>query len=100
MMFCTEDFECVVRKKLQAVKKTGPDVSHFTASYNKALNWCSNVTPEEAQFFLKSTSGKRSPSKCAMQIVQCLCSFKLLPSVQVWSLCKGCIVFWIQLRFW
>ena len=53
MMFCPAEFEHVVRKKLQAVKHTGPDVSQYIAAFNKALNRCSNISPQEAQFLLE-----------------------------------------------
>ena len=53
MTFCPADFEHVARKKLQAVKQTGPDVSQYTAAFNEALNWCSNVSPQEAQFLFE-----------------------------------------------
>ena len=46
MMFRPADFERMARKKLQAVKQTGPDVSQYIAAFNKVLNRCSNVSPQ------------------------------------------------------
>ena len=43
----------MARKKLQAVKQTGPDVSQYIATFNEALNRCSNVSPQEAQFLFE-----------------------------------------------
>ena len=53
MMFCPADFERVAKKKLQAVKQTGPDVSQYIAAFNEALNRCSNVSPQEVQFLFE-----------------------------------------------
>ena len=51
--FCPVDFEHVARKKLQAVKRTGPDVSQYIAAFNKALNQCYNISPQEVQFLFE-----------------------------------------------
>ena len=53
MTFCPADFERMARKKLQAVKQTGPDLSQCIAAFNEALNRCSNVSPQEAQFLFE-----------------------------------------------
>ena len=53
MMFRPADFERMVRKKLQAVKQIGPDVSQYIAAFNEALNQCSNLFPQEAQFLFE-----------------------------------------------
>ena len=51
--FCPADFERVVRKKLQAVKQTEPDVSQYITAFNEALNRCSNLSPQGAQFLFE-----------------------------------------------
>ena len=53
MTFYPADFEHMARKKLQAVWQTGPDLSQYIAAFNKALNRCSNVSPQEAQFLFE-----------------------------------------------
>ena len=51
--FCPADFELMARKKLQAMKQTGPNVSQYTAAFNNTLKWCSNISPEEPQFLFE-----------------------------------------------
>ena len=70
MTFRPADFERVARKKLQAVKQTGPDVSQYIASFNKALNRCSNVSPQEAQFLFEEHLWK----EIALQVYNANCT--------------------------
>ena len=69
-MFHPADFERVVRKKLQAVKQTGPDVAQYIAAFNKALNWCSNVSPQEVQFLFEEHLWK----EIALQVYNANCT--------------------------
>ena len=69
MMFCPADFERMVRKKLQAVKQTGPDVSQYIAAFSKALNWCSNVSAQETQFLFEEHLWK----EIALQVYNANC---------------------------
>ena len=70
MMFCSADFEHVAREKLQTVKQTGPDVSQYIAAFNKALNRCSNVLPQEAQFLFEEHLWK----EIALQVYNANCT--------------------------
>ena len=70
MTFRPADFERVARKKLQAVKQTGPDVSQYIASFNEALNRCSNVSPQEAQFLFEEHLWK----EIALQVYNANCA--------------------------
>ena len=69
-MFSPADFEHMARKKIQAVKQTGPDVSQYIAAFNKALNWCSNVSPQEAQFLFEEHLWK----EIALQVYNANCT--------------------------
>ena len=70
MMFRPADFECMAKKKPQAVKQTGPDVSQYIASFNEALNRCSNVSPQEAQFLFEEHLWK----EIALQVYNANCA--------------------------
>ena len=70
MTFGPADFERVARKKLQAVKQTGPDVSQYIASFNKALNRCSIDSPQEAQFLFEEHLWK----EIALQVYNANCA--------------------------
>ena len=70
MMFCPADFKHMARKKLQAVKQTGPDVSQYIAAFNKALNLCSNISPQEAQFLFEEHLWK----EIALQVYNANCT--------------------------
>ena len=70
MTFRPADFERVARKKLQAVKQTGPDVSQYIAAFNKALNRCSNISPQEAQFLFEEHLWK----EIALQVYNSNCT--------------------------
>ena len=70
MTFYPADFERVARKKLQAVKQTGPDVFQYIATFNKALNRCSNVSPQEAQFLFEEHLWKET----ALQVYNANCT--------------------------
>ena len=68
--FRPADFERVARKKLQAVKQTGPDVSQYIAAFNKALNRCSSVSPDEAKFLFEEHLWK----EIALQVYNANCT--------------------------
>ena len=70
MTFVPAYFEHMAKKKLQAVKQTGPDVSQYIAAFNKALNRCSNVSPQEAQFLFEEHLWK----EIALQVYNANCT--------------------------
>ena len=69
MTFCSADFERMIRNKFQAVKQTEPDVSQYIAAFNKALNQCYNVSPQEAQFLFEEHLWK----EIALQVYNANC---------------------------
>ena len=100
MMFHPADFERVARKKLQAVKQTGPNVSQYIAAFNKALNQCSNVSPPEVQFLLEEHLWK----EIALQVYNANCATLAESQTAAQHTGFGFYasgrILWAKLRFW